>query len=792
MRLFCSKICFLLFGLLVCAPAAWAGAAAKVTPKVRPFALSDVQLLNGPFKQAMELDEKYLLSLEPDRLLSWFRKEAGLKPKAPVYGGWESSGLAGHTLGHYLSACSHMYQSTGDKQFLDRVKYIVSQLAECQQANGNGYVAAIPKGKELFAEVARGEIKSGAFNLNGGWSPWYTIHKELAGLIDSYTLCGDTQALVVATNLANWVGATTTNLTHAQWQDMLKCEYGGMNEALANLYGLTGNPLYLDLARKFYDDSVLNPLAKQKDDLTGKHSNTQIPKIIGLARLYELTGNQRDEDIAKFFWDRVAEDRSYVIGGDGDHEHFFPTNDFAKHLSASAAETCCTYNMLKLTRHLFEWAPDAKEMDFYERALYNDILASQDPKRGMFVYLMSLKPGHFKTFSTPENSFWCCVGTGMENHAKYGGTIYFHNEHSLYLNLFIASQLTWPEKHLVVRQDTQFPESDTTRLTFKCDQPVSLALKIRWPKWAKTLVVSVNGQRQKISGHPESYVTVDREWHNGDRVNIQLPMTLHMHPVPDTTNIFSVLYGPIVLAGELGTNDIPDQYADDQTAYVHLPDPTVPVFVGQKQSLLKHIKPTGKPLTFRTHHLGKPYDVTLLPFYQVNYQRYSIYWTVLTESQWKTRKAELAAAEARRIALEKRTIDSVQPGEHQSEYDHKVQGENSAAVEALGRKLRHAYDGGWFSYQMKVDPNATNELVCTWWGDESGKRNFDILVNGTKIATQQLLHNRPGKFWNATYPIPANLTRGKTHVVVKFQAHPGNFAGGLFGLRVLKAETDSK
>jgi len=268
--------------------------------------LTQVHLSDGPFDQAMEVDEKYLLSLDPDRLLSWYRKEAGLQPKAPVYGGWESSGLAGHTLGHYLSACSLMYQSTGNPRLLERVNYIVSQLAECQQTNGNGYLAAIPGGKEVFGKVARGEIDTQGFGLNGGWSPWYTIHKELAGLIDAYQLCGDAQALVVATNLANWVDATTKNLNDEQWQHMLVCEYGGMNEALANLYDLTGNSRYLEMAEKFYDHRVLNPLAEGKDDLTGKHSNTQIPKIIGLARLYELTGDEQYADTAKFFWQRVA------------------------------------------------------------------------------------------------------------------------------------------------------------------------------------------------------------------------------------------------------------------------------------------------------------------------------------------------------------------------------------------------------------------------------------------------------------------------------------------------------
>ena len=783
--------------LLPCGQALSAGSpvgkdevAPEVTFRALPFEPEDVRLLDGPFKRAMELDAKYLLSLEPDRLLSWFRKEAGLQPKAKVYGGWESLGIAGHSLGHYLSACSRMYQDTGNKEFLDRVNYIVSQLAECQRANGNGYVAAIPNGKRVFAEIARGEVRSQDFNLNGVWVPWYTLHKEFAGLIDAYRFCNSTQALEVATNLANWAQSVTKNLTEAQWQRMLVCEQGGMNESLANLYALTGNTNYLHLAEKFYHKAVMDPLARGDDILNGLHSNMQIPKTIGAARIYELTGQQRFEDIAKFFWDRVALHRSYVIGGNGDSEHFFPVTDFAHHLDGATCETCCTYNMLKLTKHLFEWSPDAGEMDFYERALYNDILASQDPETGMFVYLMSLKPGLFKTYSTPHDSFWCCVGTGMENHARYSDAIYFHNDTSLYVNLFIPSELSWHEKHLALRQETQFPESDSTRLTFQCDQPVKLALKIRWPSWAQPrMTVRVNGRRQRISGQPGSYVTLDRQWRDGDRVDIRLPMKLHTEALPGTTNILAVLYGPIVLAGELGTNGLPPSpYAKDQTKFLHWPTPQVPAFVTTPRALLRHIKPTGEPLTFRTEGVGRPHDVRLEPLYRIHVQRYSVYWNVYSRSGWKAHQAAVKAEKQRQQKLVARTVDEVLPGQKESEQEHKVQGDKSDAADALGRSLRHAYDGGWFSYEMKVDPAKTNDLVCTWWGSETGQRTFDILVDGNKIATQTLLNNKPNEFWNATYPIPTTDTQARQEVVVKFQAHTGNFAGGLFGCRMLRAQ----
>ncbi len=617
--------------LAICALPVFGEVKQTVVSSAQPFPLTEVRLLDGPFREAMLRDGNYLLSLKPDRLLSWFRKEAGLQPKGEVYGGWEAQGVAGHCLGHYLSACSLMYASTGDQRFLDRVTYIVNELAECQRSNGNGYVAAIPNGKEIFGKVARGEIDTKDFGLNGGWVPWYTMHKDFAGLIDAYQLCGSTQALDVVTNLANWADATTKNLTDAQWQKMLVCEQGGMNESMANLYAITGNTNYLRLAEAFYHKAVLDPLSRGEDSLNGLHSNMQIPKVIGAARIYEMTGDEHYAGVAKFFWERVALQRSFVIGGHGDREHFFPVTDFAKHLSAETAETCCTYNMLKLTRHLFEWEPEAAEMDFYERALYNDILASQDPDTGMFVYLMSLKPGGFKSYSMPEDSFWCCVGSGMENHAKYGDTIYFHNDSSLYVNLFIASELSWPEKNLVLRQETKFPERDTTRLTIKAKEPVKLALKIRWPAWAQAMSVIVDGKRQKISGQPSSYVTIDREWRDGDRVDVILPMKLHTEPLPGTTNIVALLCGPIVLAGELGTNDLPNPYVKNQTEYTHRPTPKAPVFATDQDSLLKHLHTTGQPLTFRTENVGQPTDVTLIPLYRVTKERYTVYWDLTSE-----------------------------------------------------------------------------------------------------------------------------------------------------------------
>jgi DUF1680 family protein len=768
-------------------PLANAAPLPAVPRAAEPFAMTDVRLLDGPFRDAMQHNEKYLLALDPDRFLQTFRANVNLPTTTKPYGGWEKpdTEIRGHAFGHYLSALSLTYASTGDARFKQRADYIVAELAKCQSNSPAagfhaGYLSAFP---ESF--IDRVEQRKNV------WVPWYTLHKIMAGLLDANQLCGNAQALDVLTKMADWVKFRVDHLSHEQMQRSLDTEQGGMNEVLANLYAVTGNTNFLALSAAFNHERVLDPLARGEDRLNGIHANTQIPKIIGAAREYELTGDTKYLAIANTFWDSVALRRSYVIGGHSDHEHFFPTNDFAKHLSTDTAETCNTYNMLKLSRELFALHPDAAKMDFYERGLYNHILASQDPETGMFVYLMSLKPGHFKTYSTPEDSFWCCVGTGMENHAKYGDTIYFHDADSLYINLFIASELSWPEKSLVVRQETRFPEDDTTVLKIKTKKPASFALKIRHPAWAVDGVkVSVNGKTQSVNSSPASYFTLQREWRDGDRVEIQFPMRLHTEPLPGVSNTVAVLYGPIVLAGELGTNAMPNPFAHGQTDFSRLPAPDAPVFVGDAAQLLQHIQQLIiiQPLTFRTHDLGQPRDVTLIPFYRMHRQRYSVYWNLLSEEGWQKQKAELAAAEAKRIADEARIVDLVRPGEQQSEIDHHVQGEKTDPLEALERKLRHAFDGGWFSYDLKVDATAPNELVCHWWGDEQGERNFDILVDGVKIASQKLLHNEPGKFWDATYPIPAELTKGKEKIVVKFSAQPGNFAGGLFGLRVMKAK----
>ena len=751
-------------------------AADKVLPVIpvqaAPFEPKDVKLFDGPFKHALELDSKWLLSLEPDRLLSWYRKEAGLEPKAKNYGGWESQTIAGHSLGHYLTACARMYQASGDAQFKQRVDYIVDELAECQRANTNGFVGAMPNGKRVFAEVSRGEIRSAGFDLNGSWVPWYNLHKLFEGLMDARRYCDNAKALEVAARLGDFSIETTKNLTDEQWQKMLACEHGGMNEAMADLYALTGETKYLALAKKFYHKAIMEPLAAGRDELPGKHANTQIPKMIGAARIYELTGDAQFGRIARNFYDIVLTNHTYVTGGNSEGEHFGPSGKLNDRIKGNTTETCNTYNMLKLNRALFSVEPRAEFADYYERALWNHILASQNPEDGRVLYYLTLKPGAQKKFMGEED-FACCSGTGMENPTHYGDCIYFHGGDALWVNQFIASELNWAEKGLRVRQETDFPNKAATTLKFSAAKPVKLALRVRHPAWATNgFTVKLNGKKLKLDSAAASFVTIDRKWKDGDTLEIETPFSLRTESMPDNPKRVAVFYGPILLAGDVGAPGS---------------DAPVPVLVTGERAVTGWLKPVGgKPLTFRTANVGRPNDVELKPFFATYAHRHTVYWDVFTDADWAARQKEYEAERERVKQLEARTVDVFQPGEMQPERDHNVQGEKTEPGEWSGRKLRHATDGGWFSFEVAVPTNAPADLILTYWGSETGKRTFDVLVDGSKIATTSLSRVKPEEFYDKVYPLPEELTRGKAKVTVKLQAQPGNFAGGVFGVRVVR------
>jgi len=760
--------------------------AADSVVKAKPFALDSVTLLDRPFKKAMEINREYLLKLSADRMLWPFHERAGMETKGKRYGGWEMKDLVGQTSGHYLTACSLMYAATGDKELKKRVDYMVAEIAGVQAKHGNGYAGSVRP--EVWKEAFTEKFRVHKWGLAGGYVPWYVVHKTYAGLMDAYVHTGNKQALEVARKFADWAKKGTDNLSEELFQKSLACEYGGMNDVMAQLYDVTGNKDYLALARRFNHKQIFDPLAERRDELAGRHVNTQLPKLLGAARLYESTGEKRFGTIANFLWDRVIKTRSFAPGGVDFHEHFRAAGTESKYLNWDSTETCATYNMLKLTRHVFAWNPKASYMDYYERALYNHILGSQDPKTGGMTYFYSLKPGHFKTYSTEEDSMWCCVGTGIENHAKYGDTIYYHDADSLWVNLFIPSKLNWKKKGLTVTQETGFPNTDTTTIKLVTKTTQKLIVRIRVPYWAtKGVEVSINGKPEKVTAKPQSYLALTRQWKDGDTIKVRLPMSLHLYTARDDEKLGVVMYGPLVLAGELGTKDMPEnlccrhnkQYSGD-------PVPTVPVIVAPSKDPSQWVKRIdGEDLRFKTRNVGKPNDVTLIPLGEMHHQRFTVYWKLFTDADWAKEQADRKAAAKLLAELEANTIDKVTPGSP-GEKAHNYKGKGSGSGLAFGGKWRDARGGGWFSYEMKVSPDKPVSALVKYWGSDAGGRIFDILVDDKKIATYELAAPKPGKFIDVKYPIPPKLTKGKKKVTIRFQAHPGRIAGGIFGLRIVK------
>lgn len=753
----------------------------KVQPvvpvKSYAFPLSDVKLLKSPFSKAMELDSAYLVLLNPDRLLYRFYKNAGLPVKDSVYDGWESLGLSGHTLGHYLSAASMMYVSTGNIEFKKRVDYIVAELERCQLARKTGYIGAIPDEDSIFGKTAKGEIKSSGFDLNGGWSPWYTVHKVMAGLCDAYLYCNNQKALKIVTAMADWTYNTVNHLPDSTRLQMLNCEYGGMNDVLANIYSFTGNKKYLNLSYKFYDEFVMGKLAQRIDPMPGKHSNTNVPKAIGSARQYELTGNKNDQTIASFFWETMVHNHSYVIGGNSNYEYCGEAGKLNERLSDNTCETCNTYNMLKLTRHLFAWQPSSTLMDYYERALYNHILASQNPENGMMTYFVPLRMGTKKQFSDTFNTFTCCVGSGIENHSKYAEQIYsYDGKNILFVNLFIPSVLNWKEKKATITQTNYIPESKQVRLVINSTAPAPFTIKIRKPAWSNaSTVIKVNNVSVKTETGADGYLTTTRMWKNDDVVTVDLAMNLYTEAMPDNPNRIAFKYGPLVLAGLLGKEK---------------PDPVigVPVLLTSNRNISDWVQASSSSLQFEMKEVGKPFDAKLIPFYQTYDQYYSVYWDYFSPADWEKLQADYEAEKKRIQQIEARTIDNFRIGEMQPERDHHLKAsERSYVSDAMDRLGREARRDNYFEFDMKVDASLKSSLLLTYIGDDKD-RKFDILVDGIKIATEEWKGGKTGKFYDIEYKIPAELISNKTKITVRIEANYGKTAGRIFAVRIIKDE----
>jgi DUF1680 family protein len=742
----------------------------KVKAKAYAVPITAVSLLDGPFKTAMEADARYLLSIEPDRLLADFRNHAGLTEKAKRYGGWESSGLAGHSLGHYLSACALQYASTGDPRFLDKTKYIIDELAACQPSR-NGYLGAIPKEDSIWAEVQKGNIRSRGFDLNGAWSPWYTVHKIMAGLLDAYIYCNNQQALEIQKKFAEWTGTIVKNLTDEQVQKMLVCEYGGMNEALVNTYALTGDKKYLDLSYVFHDRRVLDSLGLGHDVLPGKHSNTQIPKLIGAARRYQVTGNEKDRTMAEFFWNTVVNNHTYAAGGNSNYEYFGPAGKLGETLTDNTMETCNTYNMLKLTRQLFAVDPKASYFDYYENGLYNHILASQNHNDGMMCYFVPLRMGGRKYFSNPFNTFTCCVGSGMENHVKYGEAIYASGaDGRLYVNLFIPSELKWKENNRHIRMESGLPDNNKVTIRFLNEDPSAYTLSVRNPSWVHAGIVTaiINGREQKAETDAAGYINLKKRWRKDDVVEIRFPVDLYSVSMPDNASRQAFFFGPVLLAGQFGKTE-PDPVIGIPVLVTTNPEPSVWL---QKQA--------DTASKFLTQNVGQPKEVAFVPFNQVTDQYYSVYFDVFSPSGWKTQQAKYEEEKQQQYLLEQKTVDVFRLGEMQPERDHELTGE-SATGEGHGKKWRTARNGGSMSFRMKVDGGAENELMLSYWGMDNRGRVFDIIVDDKLVATEDINKYKASRFYDIAYPIPTELTKGKQQVTITLKAKEGNSAGPVYG-----------
>ncbi len=769
------------------------------------FPLDRVRLLDGPFLQAQATDLRYLMALDAERLLAPFRREAGLPVPVPPYGNWESTGLDGHMGGHYLSALALMWASTGDAQVKQRLDHVVAELKRCQDAIGTGYLGGIPDGAKAWAEVGRGQLKVDNFSVNGRWVPWYNVHKMFAGLRDAWVHAGSADARAMLIRLSDWALRLTTPLSEAQMQDMLRSEYGGMNEVLADVAQMTGDLRYLALARRFSHQAVLQPLAAGQDKLTGLHANTQIPKVIGAARIAQIAGEDEGQRAAEFFWKTVTDKRTVAIGGNSVKEHFHPADDFKPMLNeVEGPETCNSYNMLKLTALLQQQAaPGAvagRYADYYERTLYNHILASQHPRDGGFVYFTPMRPQHYRVYSQVHEGMWCCVGSGLESHARHGEFIYAQDGDALHVNLFVASTLDWRERGVRLTQSTRFPDEARTRLTV--DGTGTFALKVRYPGWVApgALKVRLNGRPVAIHARPGGQVELRRSWQAGDRVDVELPMRTTLEPLPGQKQFVAVLHGPIVLAAKTPQPGEALNFRADGSRMGHIaqgavcPQAAAPVFVApgaREADIVRRFRPVpGQPLTFTAPGLIQGADpgaaeLQLIPFFRLHDARYMVYWARATPAQQSLWRAELARADADRRALDAQTIDQVAPGEQQPEADHGFQGEGVETGIAPAGRWRHAKQ--WFGYVLS-DPQAQARALQLSFARGDAGRRFDLVVNGQTIADIEL--GRPDgtdEIYTREFPLPAALVRAAGGTLqVKFIARPGSIAGGLYGLRLLR------
>ena len=762
------------------------------------FPLGDVTLLDGPLKKARDLNIQVLLKYDNDRLLAPFLKEAGLTPKGELYPNW--AGLDGHVGGHYLTALA-MNAATGSEACRERMEYWISELQRCADANaknhpewGKGYVGGVPGSDRIWSNYKKGNFGP----YSGAWVPFYNLHKMYAGLRDCWVYCGNEQAKKLFLDFCDWAIDLTSGLTDEQVERTLHTEHGGMNEVLADAYAITGDKKYLDVAKRFSHKRLLLPLEQRQDCLDNLHANTQVPKVVGFERISELSGDEAYHNAASFFWDIVTGERTLAFGGNSRREHF-PSKEACKDFveDIDGPETCNTNNMLKLSEELHRRNPEARYADFYELATFNHILSSQHPEHGGYVYFTSARPRHYRNYSAPNEAMWCCVGTGMENHGKYGQFVYTKIQDNLFVNLFVATQLNWKERGIVVRQETQFPYAETSRISI-AEGKGQFTLQVRYPAWVKPgeFALKVNGQPVSIVTGPSSYVAISRKWKKGDVVDITFPMHNSVKYLPNLPQYIALMHGPIMLAMKTGTEDLVRLIADDSrfgqlAVGKKLPVDQAPILINNNlEDIANQLHPiAGKPLHFTlTTRMENEIRNELMPFFELHDSRYMMYWLALSENSYKGYLDNLAKREQERQALEDRTVDKVQPGEQQPESDHFMETDRSNVGNTNDVFYRDASDGHYFSYLLQTGGQTELSLRLKYWGvGEWKSHEFDILVDDVVVTSV----NNTGKyriseFKYETYPIPAELLKGKKQVRVKFQAKPRKQIGEIYEVRLVK------
>ncbi len=756
------------------------------------FPLSDIKLLDSPFKHAMELNINTLLSYDADRLLAPYLKEAGLEPKGVSFSCWD--GLDGHVGGHYLSALAIHYAASGDKECKKRMEYVIEELKRCQSASANGYLGGVPNSKPLWNKVSKGEV-SEVWNY---WVPWYNIHKMYAGLRDAWLYGGSEDAKTMFLKFCDWGVELISNLSDEQMEQMLANEFGGINETFADAYAISGDERYLEAAKRFSHRILYDSMLAHKDNLDNMHANTQVPKAVGYQRVGEVCSNSDFTSAADFFWNTVVDNRSLAFGGNSRREHFPSTDDCLSYIDdREGPESCNTYNMLRLSEGLFRIKGDAKYADYYERAMYNHILSTQHPTHGGYVYFTSARPAHYRVYSAPNSAMWCCVGTGMENHGKYSEFIYTHNGDSLFVNLFIASQLNWREKNISIEQTTNYPFDTKTTLRITTDKKKRATILFRHPFWCEKLEIKINGKEYKQNSAPSSYLSVDREWKNGDIIELQLPMSFRLESMPNVENYVAIMRGPILMAAQAGTEELVGLIADS-SRMAHIahgalfPTFKTPQLIGSNQDIvatLNKLSPiNSKPLNFTLpnsmYSSPKYNDLTLEPFFGVHDCRYIIYWRT-QESRSDAQRLE--EQERAMLELDNRTVDAISTGEQQPESDHFMEAVNSSTGSFNGEVWREAKDGGYLCYTLSTKGKGNLNLMLRYWGNEDNGHSFDIYIDNQILTTEDnaAWKWRKEDFVNVEYRIPTELLKDKSSIKVTLKPKPQNSTGGIYYIRLI-------